>query len=218
MSLLSAYATTLQRALATLGKATESMTTAATHLTNSGTLLATLTDHPTTATAHDYALDDLARAHARTTEAAALISGYLAAIWAPAPHPRVAHLPKYLPEPITRPGTGRKTHGNWQRSDGQTGSTVSGRSSEAQLARDYLAHHTNDDLLITEHVEMKIAAELRHTYLITGQVHHMTLALNNLPCRGLLSCEAMLPRILPPGSSITIHAPNGYYRTFCGAR
>jgi hypothetical protein len=55
------------------------------------------------------------------------------------------------------------------------------------------------------HVEIKLAAALRRL-----AVNAVTLAVNNAPCDdGRWSCERLLPRILKPGQSVTIHWPGG---------
>jgi hypothetical protein len=42
------------------------------------------------------------------------------------------------------------------------------------------------------------------------------LIVNNQVCKGWHGCAALLPKMLPEGSSLTVHAPGGYRRTFIG--
>jgi hypothetical protein len=62
----------------------------------------------------------------------------------------------------------------------------------------------------TGDIEMKVAMQMRDR-----GIRHLDLVLNNVPCRGKLGCDGMLPILLPEGSSVTVHAP-GFRKTYTG--
>ena len=65
---------------------------------------------------------------------------------------------------------------------------------------------------IRSHVEAHAAAIMSQTGAKSA-----TLYLNNPPCGGTSGCGAMLQRMLPPGATLNVYGPNGYYQSFTGA-
>jgi hypothetical protein len=61
------------------------------------------------------------------------------------------------------------------------------------------------------HVEAHAAAQMR----ISGTMN-ATLYINRTPCPGRNGCARLLPRMLPPGSSLTVYGPEGYAEVFYG--
>ena len=62
---------------------------------------------------------------------------------------------------------------------------------------------------IKSHIEAHSAAIMREK-----GVNEATLYINRIPCPGKTGCDAMLPRMLPPGSKLTIIGPDGYIKTY----
>jgi hypothetical protein len=60
------------------------------------------------------------------------------------------------------------------------------------------------------HAEQKLAARM-----VRDKIIDATLVINNRPCRGPAGCDTLLPLLLPPGYSLTVHGPN-YRKTFTG--
>jgi hypothetical protein len=107
-----------------------------------------------------------------------------------------------------------KTSGIWVGEDGVERPLVSGEH-DWQQARGVLAElgigPARGTLWVASHVEVKLAAALR-----TLSAMRVTLAVNNVPCdEGRWSCDRLLPRILKPGQTVTIHWPGGQ-RTYRG--
>lgn len=129
-------------------------------------------------------------------------------------------MPKRLP---VRPGQPRqKTHGRWVHPDGAVQEIVSGESGpDYHLARERawsagVAPHpwVFDG---ASHVEIKVASRMYDTWRQTGQPQHETIVINNRPChRDQLDCEFVLDRFLPPGSTLTVHGPDGFERRYQG--
>ena len=61
------------------------------------------------------------------------------------------------------------------------------------------------------HVEGHTAAIMRQTGATEG-----TLYINNPPCGGAPGCDAMLPRMLPPGARLRVIGPDGFDKTYVG--
>jgi hypothetical protein len=66
-------------------------------------------------------------------------------------------------------------------------------------------------------VELKLAAMMRMLGAADPRMRHVTVVINNRPCKGDLSCDELVPVILPEGYSLTIHAPNYFKRMTGGA-
>lgn len=64
---------------------------------------------------------------------------------------------------------------------------------------------------ITSHVEVKFAMRMRETGMARA-----TIAVNKLPCRGVLGCHENLPDFLPAGSELTVYGPSGFSHTYRG--
>ncbi len=64
---------------------------------------------------------------------------------------------------------------------------------------------------IKSHVEAHAAAVMRNEH-----VKEATLAINRVPCPGKTGCDAMLERMLPEGSRLTVVGPNGFRHTYVG--
>jgi hypothetical protein len=49
-------------------------------------------------------------------------------------------------------------------------------------------------------VEMKLAA-----YMAEHGVQHITVIINHSPCKGPFGCDTLVPILLPPGCTLTVH-------------
>ncbi|GAA3432829.1 hypothetical protein GCM10018954_024320 [Kutzneria kofuensis] len=129
---------------------------------------------------------------------------------------QIERLRAELPSPVV-PGTGQKTHGRWVAQGGTAQQLVSGRDELSTKVNDqlraqgcpWLPARTADD------VELKLAALMREQGQTDPGMRHVTLVINNRPCKGDLSCDELVPVILPAGYSLTVHAPN-YRKRFTG--
>ncbi|GAA4604363.1 hypothetical protein GCM10023195_14820 [Actinoallomurus liliacearum] len=62
------------------------------------------------------------------------------------------------------------------------------------------------------HVEIKLAAYMRE-----NGIRSTTLVVNHIPCDdGPLSCDRLIPQILPAGSTMTVHGADGLVRSYQG--
>ncbi|MGX7825527.1 DddA-like double-stranded DNA deaminase toxin [Actinokineospora sp. 24-640] len=113
------------------------------------------------------------------------------------------------------PGTGRKTHGRWFSGDQPAQPIVSGEDEDADLAGRYLAMLGPRIPTIRTHAEAKLAALIRHHWQTTGETSSATIVINHEICPGRMSCRTYLPRLLPPGCSITVVTPKTRH-TFTG--
>ncbi len=107
-----------------------------------------------------------------------------------------------LPPPVVK-NTGAKTHGRWSASGlrGDLQSIVSGRKDELyRETQAYLDEHGMAGYSIATHVETKLAVHMRKTGLT-----EVTVTINNTPCAGELSCDTLLPRVLPAGARLTVY-------------
>jgi RHS repeat-associated protein len=68
--------------------------------------------------------------------------------------------------------------------------------------------------LIRSHVEAHAAAIMR--MLDMGEGDEAALEINRIPCDGINGCQVNLPRMLPPGSTLHIYGPDGYYEPWVG--
>ncbi|MGW5054771.1 DddA-like double-stranded DNA deaminase toxin [Actinokineospora sp. NPDC004072] len=128
---------------------------------------------------------------------------------------RVERLRSELPPPLDGPGTGRKTHGRWFIDDHPAQTIVSGEDDTADLAARYLARLGSRVPVIRTHAEAKLAALIRQHWETTGEEPQVTLVINHEVCPGRMSCRTYLPRLLPPGCSITVVTPRTRH-TFTG--
>ncbi|MGW5050105.1 DddA-like double-stranded DNA deaminase toxin [Actinokineospora sp. NPDC004072] len=130
---------------------------------------------------------------------------------------KVEQARRELPPPIEGTMTGRKTHGRWFVGNGPVQTLISGRDHTAILAETYLDQLGAERAAINTHVEIKLSAMIRQRWEDTGATANVTLVINNNVCDGDLSCASFLPRLLPPGCSITVITPTGR-QVFTGAR
>ncbi|MGW5051402.1 DddA-like double-stranded DNA deaminase toxin [Actinokineospora sp. NPDC004072] len=187
--------------------------------------------------AHTTALNRIAEVLGQAAEVHRVFSDYLATVAGdtqpaqapprrPVPTPtstgaptpgrdRVEQLRRDLPPPIEGRRSGRKTHGRWFVGDRPAQSLVSGEDKVSDLAGSYLAQFGANLAAIRTHVEIKLAALIRQRHEHTGQTPRVTLVINNEICGGSASCQVYLPRLLPPGCSITVITPS-YRQTFTG--
>lgn len=128
----------------------------------------------------------------------------------------VAELQGKLPPSVPKPNPeGRKTHGVWVDEQGRRHFVLSGRDDvSAEVWRQLQAAGMSPARppATIDHVEAKVAAEM-----VNGNIQHVDVVLNNRPCPGVLGCDALLPVLLPEGSSMTVHGPR-YRKTFTGGK
>jgi len=115
------------------------------------------------------------------------------------------------------PGTGQKTHGRWVAPDGAARPLISGRDELSTKVNDQLKAQGCPRLpaRAADDVELKLAALMREQGQTDPRMRHVTVVINNRPCKGDLSCDELVPVILPEGYSLTVHAPN-YRKRFTG--
>ncbi|WP_424185909.1 DddA-like double-stranded DNA deaminase toxin [Actinokineospora sp. G85] len=234
--------TDLRAVVAALERCRGGMATASALTTDGGRILATLADAESGSALSrvvgdfDHGLDGLARADHGVAQVVEMLTAYIGRLIGDTGgsgeirKPEVGGTPqpgflwgadwvetvrRELP-PDVRPGSGEKTHSRWDAGDGEVKSSVSGEDEVAALVRSYLGKMTSRPLAIETHVEMKVAAHLRQRYEATGVPQHGFILINHQPCRGGRSCSFYLPRMLPPGCSLTVHGTGGYCRTFTG--
>lgn len=116
-----------------------------------------------------------------------------------------------LPPPVV-PGAGQKTQGRWLDPDsGTVQQSVSGDDAQSRRVEDFLRDQgMPNPPQRTRDVEMKLAVLMRDR-----NISHLDLVLNNVPCRGPLGCDGMLPILLPAGTTLTVHGPN-FRKTYTG--
>lgn len=123
-------------------------------------------------------------------------------------------LPPDVPPPEKRhPGTPRqKTHGRWVGPDGQVRPIVSGEdegyAESVKAFRDLGARGIPQR---ASDVEMKLAAYMRN-----HGVRSAAVVINNTPCPGPFGCDALVPVLLPQGSTLTVHGSNNFTKTYQG--
>lgn len=67
------------------------------------------------------------------------------------------------------------------------------------------------------HVELKVASRMYDTWKRTRDAQHETIVINNRPCDiNPLDCEYVIDRFLPPGSTLTVHGPDGFRKIYHG--
>ena len=134
------------------------------------------------------------------------------------PTPYLDQMPRR--EPPRRGQPRQKTHGRWIRSDGTAEKLLSG-----EFGDDYQAayeHAWNVDLVPrpwrfdnASHVEIKVATRMYQNWVREQRPQHETIVINNRPCWfNPLDCEYVIGAFLPPGSTLTVHAPDGFRQTY----
>ncbi|MBM7810048.1 DddA-like double-stranded DNA deaminase toxin [Saccharothrix algeriensis] len=131
------------------------------------------------------------------------------------PH-RIEELRQELPPPV-EPGTGQKTHGRWVAPDGSTQTIVSERDQWSTKVNEALTAEGCPKIpVITDgDVELKLAARMREEGPVDPAMRHVTVVINHVICQGPLSCDTLVPVVLPEGYTLTVHGP-GYYKQFTG--
>lgn len=121
--------------------------------------------------------------------------------------------------PTVVAGSGQKTHGRLV-AEGQPGPVrplTSGRDEDSEavdeLFRKEFDLPQNRRLQRTADVEQKAAMQMRREGITSASI-----VINNVPCVGEYSCENLVPVILPPGSTLTVHGAGGYRKTFRGGQ
>jgi nucleic acid/nucleotide deaminase of polymorphic system toxin len=64
---------------------------------------------------------------------------------------------------------------------------------------------------VKAHVEGHVAALMRQ-----GDLKKAELYINRVPCKDVRGCDALLPRMLPEGSELTVRGPDGYVKVYKG--
>lgn len=95
---------------------------------------------------------------------------------------------------------------------------MSGRDEDADAVDQFLADTGCPRVPITASadVELKLAMRMRREGQTDTRMRNVTVVLNNRPCRGMLSCDQLIGVVLPPGYSLTVHAPGGWTKTYPG--
>ncbi|MEU3628948.1 hypothetical protein BS329_41630 [Amycolatopsis coloradensis] len=117
-----------------------------------------------------------------------------------------------LPPPVTR-RRGVKTQGRWF-APGKTIEPISsGRDKYTEQINQVLADARCPYVPVTvaADVELKIAAEMREKGITEA-----TVVINNTPCEGPASCDALLGVVLSEGSTLTVHGTGGFTKTYKG--
>lgn len=120
------------------------------------------------------------------------------------PAERLDVLRDELPPPIKSTDSGRKTHGRWIGPDGVAQAITSGVDDDSRAADERL-RQLGIPMRPTKasDVEMKVAARM-----VRDGIGHATVLINNTPCRGRLSCDTLVPIMLPDGATLTVHGVN----------
>ncbi|MCX2953630.1 DddA-like double-stranded DNA deaminase toxin [Lentzea sp. NEAU-D7] len=101
-----------------------------------------------------------------------------------------------------------QTSGMYRDPDGHSDIVQSGREPDGEHDRinDHLVRlgvgRPGASLEASKHVEIKVAWRMR----LSG-VKHVELVVNNELCNGALSCAQLLPFVLGPGQTLTVHDP-----------
>ncbi|MGH3736449.1 MAG: DddA-like double-stranded DNA deaminase toxin [Micromonosporaceae bacterium] len=121
-----------------------------------------------------------------------------------------------LPKRVFGPGQSAKTRGLWVDSSGQKRSLMSGEHEpefrEAQAHAERLG-------LVREPYKLATAADIELKFAMRMQregITHARIVLNNRPCPGRLGCDELLPKFLEAGSTLTVHGPDGFKKTYKG--
>ncbi|MGW6930532.1 DddA-like double-stranded DNA deaminase toxin [Lentzea sp. NPDC054927] len=110
--------------------------------------------------------------------------------------------------------SGQKTHGRWFAPDHPDNEIVSGEGPDDKAVAECLK-----SLMMPRpglpfaawHVETKLAVHMRN-----NGIQHATVVIDNKPCPGDFGCTVLVGAILPAGSTLTIHGPDGYQQTIAG--
>ncbi|GLZ40870.1 DddA-like double-stranded DNA deaminase toxin [Actinokineospora sp. NBRC 105648] len=123
-------------------------------------------------------------------------------------------LPPDIPPSGQRPPgeANAKTHGRWIDKAGEVREEISGWDDKYRSAVEWFTDQPGGKVPWTaSDVEVKLAVHMRNT--TTRQV---TLAINNIPCKGRFGCDALVPQILPEGYTLTVHGAGGFHKVYRG--
>ncbi|WP_328450737.1 DddA-like double-stranded DNA deaminase toxin [Amycolatopsis sp. NBC_00438] len=133
------------------------------------------------------------------------------------PKERLDELRAELPPPVEQ-GRGQKTHGRWVDTRGRVHAMVSESDEWKEKVNAVLTGEGCPRVPIARasDVELRLAAMMREKGESDPGMRHVTLVINNVPCRGPYSCDRLLPVVLPDGYTITVHGTDGYVKTYTG--
>lgn len=100
-----------------------------------------------------------------------------------------------------------KTWGAWFDDTGRSGELASGQDDLAKLAPEYLRQCGVENAALSTvrfDVETKLAVRM-----VRDDIKHMTVVLTKDVCRGPLSCDTLVRKLLPRGSSLLAYQPDG---------
>lgn len=131
---------------------------------------------------------------------------------APVTPERVEELRRELPPPVVS-SKGQKTHGRWIDAEGNVHREVSGKDEKSEEALRFFEEEIRSRRVpvTVVDVEIKLAVHMRK-----NGIRSTVLVINNLPCRGPMGCDALIPVVLPSGYTMTVHGPNGFRRVYRG--
>ncbi|KOV87626.1 hypothetical protein ADL03_06870 [Nocardia sp. NRRL S-836] len=113
----------------------------------------------------------------------------------------IEQLRRAQPPPV-QPRSGQKTHGSWfTNSDEPVRELTSGEDEWYEAAKQHLKDMGLPGTPVTVvDVEVKLAV-----HMARNGIQHATVTLNNTPCKGRFGCGALVPVVLPEGSTLTVH-------------
>lgn len=116
-----------------------------------------------------------------------------------------------LPPAVSK--RGEKTHGRWFEPGKPAGALVSGKDELTERVDQVLQEEgcPRRPVTASADVELKLAAHMRDQGITDASV-----VINNQPCKGSLSCDELVPVVLPPGASLTVYGPGGFVKTYTG--
>jgi hypothetical protein len=125
---------------------------------------------------------------------------------------RIGPLLRDLPPPVVS-GAGQKTYGRWIDPEGNVHSEVSGKDQKSEAAVRFFEEEMKSRRILgtVVDVEIKLAVHMRKS-----GIRSTTLMINNLPCRGPMGCNALVPVVLPLGYTMTVYGPRGFKQQYKG--
>ncbi|MGX7825361.1 DddA-like double-stranded DNA deaminase toxin [Actinokineospora sp. 24-640] len=112
----------------------------------------------------------------------------------------LATLPPKVPKPNP---TGKKTFGKVVGSEEVITSGVDEESAEVWQRLIEAGLSPRRKPMSIHHVEMKVALRM-----VKNGTKNLELTINNRPCLGFLSCDKLLPVLLPEGYTLTVYGPD----------
>lgn len=107
-----------------------------------------------------------------------------------------------LPPPVVK-NSGAKTHGRWATDDNDAAFAPIKSGMKDDMYKQTAAHLESIGMgqyAIASHVEPKLAVHMAQTGLT-----NVVVTINNTPCPGPLGCDTLLPAVLPPDATLTVH-------------